>query len=1092
MRLVTQRAWAAKGLLVAAATTTLIVTVLLTGLAEYGRRVADAGARSAVEAASAEERSLLVRGPAGGSAASLAHREAALRAAFPDGLAGLPTRVSAAGYATGRALTGPTGSAVPDSGGLVVGSVVFLDGLAERAVLSAGAWPRPGGRATETALTEPVAAALGVAVGDRIPILDRITGRPGTLTVVGVWRPRDPGDSYWRLVPGGTEGAAPQSRAYGPLVVHRDDFAAHFAASASVAWLVEPELGGADRAELARAGAAAEALAGTLPETTGLGSGGLVRTDLDDFATRLARADLVGRSALVTPLLLVLVLGGYTLLLVAMLLTEQRRGETALLRTRGAARNQLAGLVVREAALVVLPALALAPVLATEALRHAERIPAVAAVALRLAPGIDRVTWLVAGLAAAGCAAAMLVPALRRGGTFVGELASLSRPGRRSAVQRAAADLALVALAVLGWAQLRQYASPLAGADGGRLGIDPLLAATPTLGVLAGAVLGLRLLPPVARLVQRLVDRRLWTATVFGLWQAGRRPHAGPVLLLALAVAASTLAWSLAGSSEQSLRDQADHRVGADLRLVETGGSAPADRAEQLARLPGAAEVLPAWRDSVRLGAEAEPASVLALDAAAGAGVVRLRADLAGGAPERVFRELAAGRVAAPQTDLPPDARSLHGELRTTIAGTYLDPSVRSYAVFAGPGGGYRTVPLGVTRGDGGAVAFSVPLPAEPQPVRLAGFLVNTSATEGMRLAWRLTGLRTSPAPASAGTGTPAGPSGATGAPPTGPAGRVGATPVDLGVAGPWQRLGRNAPADRAPAGAGSLSADYTYRSPTGSTWGDVGVQLAVTRPVPDARLPVVATPRALAALRLAVGAETRISVGVAEVDVRIAGTVDELPGDTEPAAILVDLPSLGATLFHRHGIVPGVREWWVAAGPDQASSVATAVAELADLTVLDRAAVADSLARDPYGGGARAALFVAALGALLLAAAGIVVDVRATARRRSGELAVLHTLGAGPRLLARSLVAEQSFLAGTGVLVGLAIGVVVAAAMTPLVILTPAAGRPTPTPVLVVDWPPVLGTAVALLVLASALSGLVAARVRHRLAARLADGEQR
>jgi ABC-type antimicrobial peptide transport system permease subunit len=133
---------------------------------------------------------------------------------------------------------------------------------------------------------------------------------------------------------------------------------------------------------------------------------------------------------------------------------------------------------------------------------------------------------------------------------------------------------------------------------------------------------------------------------------------------------------------------------------------------------------------------------------------------------------------------------------------------------------------------------------------------------------------------------------------------------------------------------------------------------------------------------------------------------------------------------------------------------------------------------------GARAALFATALGAILLAGVGVGVDVRATARRRVNELAVLHTLGAGPRLLARSLIAEQGFLAGIGVLVGVLVGIGVAATMAPLVILTPSAARPVPAPLLEVAWLPVAATAAGLLLLALALSGLIATTMRQRLAA--------
>ena len=150
---------------------------------------------------------------------------------------------------------------------------------------------------------------------------------------------------------------------------------------------------------------------------------------------------------------------------------------------------------------------------------------------------------------------------------------------------------------------------------------------------------------------------------------------------------------------------------------------------------------------------------------------------------------------------------------------------------------------------------------------------------------------------------------------------------------------------------------------------------------------------------------------------------------------------------------------------------------------MLDRRSAAATFAGGAYGEGARIALFAAALGAILLAAVGITVDVRTTARRRITEHAVLHTLGAGSRLLARSIMVEQAFLAGMGVLVGLVVGLGVAATMAPLLILTPTAGRPVPTPLLEFDRPLVAGTAVLLLLLALGLSALVGTTLRRRLA---------
>ncbi len=163
----------------------------------------------------------------------------------------------------------------------------------------------------------------------------------------------------------------------------------------------------------------------------------------------------------------------------------------------------------------------------------------------------------------------------------------------------------------------------------------------------------------------------------------------------------------------------------------------------------------------------------------------------------------------------------------------------------------------------------------------------------------------------------------------------------------------------------------------------------------------------------------------------------------------------------------------------------------LPGIRTLDQATLADTAGREPYGVGGRSALFAAGLGALLLALIGIAVDVRAATRRRVGEFAVLQTMGAGSRLLARAVLAEQAFLSGLGVLVGLIVGVGVAATMAPLVILTPTADRPEPVPLLQLPWLPVLATAGALFGAAMLLSGIVAATLGRRLAvARLRIGD--
>ncbi|WP_319460999.1 ABC transporter permease [Micromonospora sp. RTP1Z1] len=1054
MKLVWRRAVEARGLLLAAAVAALVAVALVAGLSDYNRRAVAAGQRTMLQAAPAEERSLLVSGSGGADAAAYADRDRAVRAQFADGLGGVPASVAAARHGTGRELTGDLGAARVGDDPLFA-DLATLDDLAGHAELTTGGWPTPGANPLQVTLPEKVAGQLGLRTGDRVPLFDRSAERAGEVVLAGTWRPFDPAEAYWRLAPGVGDGGAGAVTSYGPFALDPADFARTFPGSSSASWLVAPDLAGVEPSRLTSVTQAVATISAKVPEATGLGSSAQSVSTMDRLTDRLGRADLVGRSALLTPLLLIVVLGGYALVLVAALLNEDRRAQTALLRARGAARGQLAGLAVREATLVVAPAVLLAPALAGATLR---RLGAGTA-DLRLADGGAGPVWAVAVAAAVGCLLAMVLPALRRAGTYVADMAARSRPTRGAAVQRASVDLALVALAVLAWTQLRQYSWPLAGA-GGRLGIDPLLAAAPTLGGLAGAVVARRLLPPATRVAERCVDRRPWTASLFGMWQAGRRPHAGPVLLLALAVGGSTLAWSLVASWEGSQRDQAQHRVGADLRLDERSGVAPAGRAAGLAAVPGVDRVLPAWRDDVRVGRDELPATVVSLDAAGAAGTLRLD-DAAGGASAAdLLDRLARGRAAPAGTALPATARQLTGAVRTP-AQAYGNPRVEVTALLTTDGGPAWRLPLATARGDGRLVPFTVRLPdTGGATLRLAGFEADGGEATGDSYRLRIDGL--------------------------GLVDTAGAR-LPLALTGGWNLAdARQGPIRPARVGGSSVDATYQPVIPDGGRFADLPPSRFVVVPDGDnVPAPALLTSRVRAALNVRTGDTVTLSLAGVTLPVRVVGEVEAVPATADSGGgVLVDLPAATDWLLRHQGTVRPVPEWWLRIDPAGHAGAATALAGLPGVTVLDRRAVAAEAARDPYWLGARTGLLAAALGSVVLALVGLAVDVWATARRRLGEFAVLHTLGAAPRLLARALLAEQAFLAGIGVGVGLLVGAGVAATMVPLVILTPAAGRPVPDAAFLLPWTPIGLTALGLLVAALAFSAVITTGIRQRVAA--------
>ncbi|MFG1843250.1 FtsX-like permease family protein [Micromonospora sp. NPDC049175] len=1055
MKLVWRRAREARGLLVAAVIAALVAVALVTGLSDYNRRAVDAGQRALVAASPAEERGLLVSGSGGRDAAEFATRDGAVRAEFTDGLAGVPVSVSVARYGTGRELTGSLGS-VPRTGDEpVFANLATLDGLAEHAELTGGAWPTPGANPTQVSLPERAAGALGLSVGQRIPVRDRATERRSELVLAGTWRPRDPAEAYWLLAPGVGTGSAGSGTSYGPFVLDPADFATIFPGSVSASWLVEPELGSLDVADLPAVRKALTEASTGVPEAAQMGTSAQAVTKMPQLLDRIGRADLVGRSALATPLLLILVLGGYALVLVAALLHEDRRAQTALLRARGAARRQLAGLAAREATLVVAPAVLLAPVIATVALRF---VRPGGAEQLSAAGGNATLVWAAAAAAAAGCLVAMVAPTLRGAGTYVADMAARSRPNRSASVQRASVDLVLVALAVLAWVQLRRYASPLAG-SGGRLGLDPLLIAAPTLGVLAGAVLALRVLPPVTRFAERFVDRRPWTATMFGMWQAGRRPHAGPVLLLALAVGGSTLAWSLISTGERSQVEQAGHTVGADLRVTERAGAAPLTRAGELAALPSVNRVLPAWRDDIRVGRDDLPVTVIGIDPASAPGVVRLADRLSDDPVSEQYQRMIQARAAIGGVELPAGTWAVTGSVRTPFTQTAEPHRIAVALLFTTADGLALRLPAVDAPSTGQASRFRVTLPdVGGARLRLAGFEADTGNAGGMSYGFQVEGLAFVDA---GGTARPAElPGDWTATWPGGPRTLVQASGAGLVTDRPVQLLTEGARMDR------PASRFVVVPGVAGG---------------PAAAVPVLMTPGVRDALGIRVGDTVELVLSGVTLRAHLVGELESVP-TTTGEGVLLDLPAAVDVLLGSGGTVRPTPEWWI--GATDATAAAGAADELPGVTVLNREAEITAAADDPYWQGSRTGMLAAALGAVLLAIVGLMVDVWATARRRLSEFAVLNTLGATPRLLARALLAEQAFLAGIGVGVGLLLGAAVGATMAPLVILTPAAGRPIPPATFALPWVPIGLTAVGLLLAALAFSAFIAAGIRQRVAA--------
>ncbi|MGV9353862.1 FtsX-like permease family protein [Streptomyces misionensis] len=1044
------RARAHRLLLGAALLTVVLTTAVLTTLTAYAGAIGDAALRHTLaDPGTAADAALIVKAdvPPGQRAAA----DRAVRAEARRTFDGLPVTVRtlrrSGPYALPAALRPPADrSADPD--------LTYLAALdRSRLRLSAGRFPRATRGAVEVALPQTAARALRLRVGDRLTLADRLGGPALRVRISGLYRPASVTAPYWRLDDLLGRGVKESGfTTYGPLLADPSVLAGGRVSAGPTAWLASADFGRTTTGRIGRLRTAAREGSARLRAHPELHGATMAQTGLPEVLDRLERSLPAARSTLLIAALQLVLIAGYALLLVARLLGTERAAETRLLRARGASRARLAALAAAEAGLLVLPAALAAPFLAAPLTRVLAAHGPLSRLDLRLTLPLagGPPVRLVAVAVAAACALAIGCAGTGRRGRRPED----RRGGRRATLRRSGADLGLLAVAAVAYGELARQGSGGVVADrSGALGVDPLLVAAPALALLAGTVLTLRLLPPVARLAERWAARGRGLPPALAGWQFSRRTArgAGPVLLLVLAVALGMLALGQAASWHRSQADQADFRAGVPVRVTGTGAGGLGST-DGYARLPHVRAAAPAVRTDQPLSGD-RTATVLALDTRRAADAVLMRPDLA----DMPVRPLLAGLAA---TGSPAGTRVPAGTARLRLSATLTSS--------AGPG---LVTDVTATLTDGYGVSYRMPfgqLPADGRPHALA---LDVRAARG---ALTLTGLQLEMV-------QPAAPArhrlALTGLTATDPAG----TGRPLALPARWRTAAEAGGAavpnattsPTRPRLTGTRPLTFAYGTgylPDADLWrvASVTVRLQVPQPAPAA-VPAVVTDRYLASADARPGQRVDLTVGGHPVPVRIVRAVRALPTTTEDdgGAVLLDLRALNLLLGTRYGDAAPPTEWWLATAPGTAARVAAEVRALPDVDpgqVTVRDEIAARLRDDPFGAGPTAAFAAAAVVAAALAAVGFAVGAAAAMRVRDAEFAVLRALGVPRHRLTRATAAEQAVLVALALAVGLALGAVLARTLLPLITLTSGATRPAPP--LLVQLPP---GQVALLLLAVA-----------------------
>jgi hypothetical protein len=965
-------------------------------------------------------------------------------------------------------------------------SLQAFPGIEEAASLVTGAWPRAGS-SDETSVHAAAAADLQLVVGDLVEIANRRDGDTSTMRVVGLYLPDDDTDPFWFGDPLALTGREVTAAfdTFGPFVVTTETLFSRFTPLRTRAdWRVVPDFTDLEVSEVDALASGVAGLEDDLDEAAAtefgvegetVGEGFTVTTGLPALLADVDRSLTVTRTSVLALLAQLAILAGYALVLTAGLLADTRRTETQLTRSRGAGPGQLAGMAFLEGILIAAPAVLLGPYLSTSILRVLNTAGPLATIDLTIDPVVNVEAFALAAVAAALSIVAFTWPAYRTAKRFGSQTQRHRRQSTQTAASRAGVDLALLVLAGLVFWQLGTLGPQLTARVRGQFGVDPLLVIAPALALLAGAVLGLRIVPLLASLAERLAVSRSPVVGTLAAWQVARRPvrYARSSLLLILAIGIGVFAAAYSTTWISSQEDQAAYAVGADIAAMPdmSAGAEVSELhlVEAQRAVTGVSDVMALTQ---RLGPVLAGSGALgqfvALEADEAAAVVAIRDDLAPDFDEQMAG-LAARRPTPETLDLPGEPSMLTltfdaiEDVPEDPASQQCGPSPEAVTCFD------ARVWVVLRDGDGHIhriAAGNVPVNSGPadlvlelnrrlsdgslaRPVYPLGVLnieIESHLAETASRSVRLTLAQLTVEDADGATAL------------------VGADFTSWVVASTRVIGAAVSPSiESVSASAGGLVVDIE----TGLGAGTAPAYFSLRPHLSDlpASFPVIVSPGFLTANSVAIGDSVRLPALRVDASATIAGTVAAFPtlDLTLGEAVLLDLATLQSLAYEPGLSPPGASEYWMSVDGDDSMVVAElASPPLNSSGVQSRRELANQLVSDPVALGTIGALTLGFVAAAVFAAVGFAVSATVSARERMVEFALLRALGLSGRQLGLWLAVEQGALVLVSLGLGTLIGIVLTATLLPLVSLTQT-GDPAVPPVIVeYPWTAIIGLELA------------------------------
>lgn len=812
---------------------------------------------------------------------------------------------------------------------------------------------------------------------------------------------------------------------------------------------------------------------------------------LEEFTTRSVT---IGAPILAV---LALVVGGalYFLVYTAALTLEREGPELALLKTRGASSWQTIGIHVTQSLGIAVVAAAVAPYVARTLVGLTGRVPPLSDLTggepLRVAQVRSILPFVVAGAVITFIAMGLaILPFARR---KVLELRSLAaRPAQSSVWQRYNLDLFAIGISLVVLFQLSQRG--FINTSEGEVRLDPLAIVFPALLLFTGALVLLRLLPWVLRLVGWLMTKARSMSAALPGWHLGRNPipYGRLALLVWLTTGLGAFALTYAFTLDESFSDRAAFVAGADLRVVDEGAG--------LLALPEGSDGTPVLRTSGAPRQSSRQAEVLAIRPEEFADVVTWRSDF-GPSPEEVFGPLRSEGAPDFGAEVPVDGVALRVDgavvplslaEQDALGGNNPDLSLRlMLKVFDGAGRvwtmqadrdlvatEWRTVEVDLSTG----LNTDYPVPPQPPYAIHAMWVERSNPANGVLISedqLLLTDFRI-----VLGNGDEV---------PFGDAleelqttnGMRRFRDVDAGSA--LESLYAELPAGVERPSPSELAASPLARDGTAVRWELPPTRTRVNTAVPSFRripddIRVLLDREVASRAGLVPGDSSSYSIGAQVLNGVMAGYIDRVPtmnNATREGNMVMDLDAYTAW-------VDGVASWsyntqlgrldapgelWLSTS-DPDAALRRIIAEYPAGTEPDqvfsiRAATSEFSSR-PVQVGLVAILFVGAATSVALALAGVTGYVLLAVARRAREMGVLRALGLQRREVAATFAIEQVVVLGLGAIIGTLGGIALMWTMIPFLQLGETAEVVEPPIRLAVPWSSLLvyiGLVAALLI---------------------------